>query len=267
MRFITILFCIAGIYILPNTSFSQESGKYNPYDETHRMERKSVGYYIRKSRGESSFSISMEKFFTGLRRYQKKDTLLAYKLIKKLEVSDKYVLSRLAIIRLKWEVESRLEKSSLDSVRLLLRNKSDSAAYYYTLGLFFQDSVYERIARKFGFVRAAKDGNEITDWRKMTTFRWESSNWRSYFFHAEPEDVKKIKIAADVIIQYKNAIELDPQQFNYTKQLILFTYCFSDDKIIPALISSAKGKYNDTAEKWLSNFLGWYATRKKDDTD
>ena len=264
MNFLRLLFAFIAI---PGVIFSQSALKERSLAGRSMSVRKAANYYLRKKINLSpEFSIQYSSLFSGLQRYTMRDTIMATKIIKRLYQFNDILFYRLMRIRLEWEFKQHLVKSPLDSVCLLLKNNIDSAKYYYMLGLYFKDSMNEKLARHFGYVRATDGGNEITDWRKMKTLIWrdpkiiesitvddlilnDSDSTQRYFKVDRPRDSS--------IFYFRTAIDTDPTEFHYLKEFLLFMSNLpgKKDAEIQQVIISKLENYTDKEKKRLKKYL------------
>ncbi|HET6995021.1 MAG TPA: hypothetical protein VFI06_08560 [Chitinophagaceae bacterium] len=252
MKFLSLLFAL--IAISP-AIFSQTTIKI----PEHRMNvRKAANYYLRKKMNPSPrFSIQYTSLFAGLQGYTKRDSLLANKIINQLYQFNDILFYRLMRIRLEWEFKRHIVKSPLDSASLLLKNNIDSAKYYYMLGLFFQDSLAERLARRFGYVRATAGDIEVVDWRKMKTVKWRN---RKVIGSTDlgHHDNRIDPMGDSVIVYYKRAIDNDPTEFHYLKEFILFMSNLPEDRDaeMKQVIASKLENYSDKEKNWVKKYFG-----------
>ncbi|MFI5129283.1 MAG: hypothetical protein ACHQFX_04800 [Chitinophagales bacterium] len=244
------------------TIFSQTTSKKKAFSEHGMNVRKAANYYLKKKINPSpQFSVQYASLFSGLQGYRKKDTLLAAKLIKRLYKVNDILFYRLMRIRLEWEFRQHVQLSPLDSILPRLKNNIDSSKYYYMMGLYFEDSMYVRTARRFGYVRVNSDGNEIVDWRKMRSFKFDDP--RLFELHNDIDiDIssnhnysKRDPIADTAILYYKKAINLDTSEFYYLKNLLILLSFVGDDAETQQVISSNLGNYTDKEKKWLKKYL------------
>jgi hypothetical protein len=272
MKFLILLFAFIAITctIFPQTTFNKKA-----FSE-HRMNvRKAANYYLRKKINPSpEFSVQYTSLFSGLQGYTRRDTLLATKLINKLHRVDGILFYRLMRIRLEWEFKQHFARSPLDAVRSLLKNNIDSAKYHYMLSLYFQDSITEHLSRKYGFVRATYDGNEVVDRRKMKDLNWrdpktvESIPFDDFILNVSKDIQRNFKfdhLRDSSILYYKMALDNDPTEFHYLKELILFLSNLSGikDEEIQQVITSKMENYTDKEKKWLKKYLHSFYERPK----
>ncbi|OSZ79701.1 hypothetical protein CAP36_00075 [Chitinophagaceae bacterium IBVUCB2] len=88
---------------------------------------------------------------------ESKDTAVAESLISKLKLYNDSVEMRLLRIRFENQFAGiPLSLISLDSVRLILRNNHDSGDYYYTLGKYYQEEVFDADSAEFFYRKAVE---------------------------------------------------------------------------------------------------------------
>ena len=127
------------VIVFPVTIFSQPSLKKELYGSKENN-RETINYYREKTDLSRGFINSSVKLISGHR-----DFIKVNKLIKQLYKFNETVFYRFIRIRLEWEFKEHLMLPPLDSVKSLLKNKIDSAGYYYMLAIYFKDSMYEYI--------------------------------------------------------------------------------------------------------------------------
>jgi len=259
----------------PCNIFSQTTLKTKALTGHTMNVRHAANYYLHKKNPSAEFSVQYTSMFLGLRNYTERDTIIANNLIKRLYELNDFLFFRLMRIRLQWEFKQRHVRSSLDSVRSLLRNNMDSAKYHYMLGLYFQDSLNERIARAFGYVRATNNGDEVVDWRKLKDLKWRDPRLIEMFpseYHGlliPPDDYYRRPTAfrsrdsltfsykAAIENYYKMAVQEDPAEFHYLRELIIFMYNQPEnrDEEIRQLINSKLENYTRKQQRRLKKFL------------
>lgn len=235
-------------------------------------ERHAANYYLHKKNPYPRFSIQYNSLFSGLQNYAKRDTATATKLIRRLYKLNDILFFRLMRIRLQWEFKQRHVRSSLDSIRPLIRNNIDSAKYHYMLALYFRDSLNERIARGLGYVRATYNGDEVVDWRKLKYLKWRNprviETIGSDPLIIPPQEHGRIKSFGtrdSLIFLYKMAIEdyyylavdEDPKEFHYLRELIAFLYNQPEnrDQEIREIINSKHSNYTDKEQEALKELV------------
>jgi hypothetical protein len=115
----------------------------------------------------------------------------------------------------------------------------------------------ERLARTYGYVKATYRGDELVDWVKMKYTKWGDpmSTPRGcgglMIPNDDDYDRKKFSLRDTAIFHYKLAIDKDPTEFHYLKELIL--YMSNSPKIkdeeIQQVIISKLSNYNDKEKK------------------
>lgn len=262
-KYLHYLLCLL-LMFLSIISSSQETMKWSPYKHFYDQRPFSVSKAVRLISKSNSYTTGIEKIFTSLWGMKRKKFAFGDKVIKKLR---KYPgsLSALVTVRLKWETQERLQRSSLDSAWDLLQTKEDTAAYYYTNAMLYKDSLYERIAFKMGYVKASAD-REYVDWGKIYIIHWEEQAYPIEQLHnyGEPYYAWKEQFIDSAILYFKKAIASDKSEFCYAKQLLLFMYRFRRREGIPLLINDVKLNYSTDGQKWLTKFLQWTLSPKNE---
>ncbi len=212
--------------------------------------RNTVDHYLENTSLSRHFVKTYVKLMTGPKRYATKARILIQKLYSKNDLA----FYRLMRIKLEWEYIQHLKYTPLDSVRSILQTNKDSAHYYYTLALYFTDSMNATAARKFGYVKAINPSVEEVDWIKMKSIKW-----------ADPKIIQNItgherfswdeKMRDTAFAYYKRAIEQYPAAFFYLKETIFFLHKIGERKLITELISQQQHHYTKKEKEWLNDFI------------
>lgn len=228
--------------------------------------REAIKYYKKNTDLPRNLIHSYVGLISDPQRYERKDTLKANKIINQLFQYNDNTFYRLMRVRLEWEFKQRLKPSLLDSARLLLKNNIDLAYYYYMLGNYFKDSMSERMARKFGFVRVTLDGNEIPDWRKIESFRLNFPGIliSLHEYHMPSDDNRAEKNMMDSsIYYYKKAIDFAKTEFYYIKELLFLLNKHYQEATLQQIIKQYQNNYTSKEKKWLTALFAESITRQK----
>ena len=258
--------CIFLVLIaIPVTIFSQKKMEENYFPESKGNFKKAAKYYLKKRIDTTSgFTKYYASLFSEIPNYTTKDRLLALKLINRLYQFDDILFFKLMQIRLEWNFRERISYSPLYSVRGPLKNNIDSANYSLLLGIYFKDTLIERVARHMGYVRGVNPSVEIVDWQKMKTMKWVELKKMEQLPNYDtiiPFVGKGLKDSS--FKYYKRAIELDSTQFYHIKEFLIYLYKFGEDMEIQQLIISKIKNYNKKEKIWLEKLLTISTERKK----
>lgn len=254
------LYFLIVVILIPITIFSQRYIKDDLYGNKEDR-RGTIKYYKKNTDFSRGFINSYVRLLSGRR-----DIAKAIKQINQLYKLNETVFYRFMRIRLEWEFKEHLMLAPLDSVKSLLKNKSDSAGYYYMQGNYFQDSMLEKLARKFGFVKAVSHDNEVPDWSKIKSFRWNSPIIIESM-HGDntllDDPIVNNPMMDSSISYYKKAIEKDPAEFFYMKELVFFLNKHYQESALQQAIKQYQNNYPRREKKWLNALLTESLIRQK----
>jgi len=212
--------------------------------------RHTVDHYLENTSLSRHFVKTYVKLMTGPKRHPAKARILIQKLYSKNDLA----FYRLMRIKLEWEYLQHLKYTPLDSVRSILQTNKDSTHYYYTLALYFTDSMTAVAARKFGYVKAINPSVEEVDWSKMKSMKWTDPKIiETIGVHERFSWDKKMRDTA--FAYYKRAIEQYPAAFFYLKETIFFLHKIGERKLITELISQQQHHYTKKEKEWINDFL------------
>lgn len=252
-------FSLFAIILIPATIFSQPPIKKEIYGSKENN-REAINYYLKNTDLSRSFIKSYIKLISGHR-----DHIKANKLIKQLYNFNETVFYRFIRVRLEWEFKEHLMLAPLDSVKPLLKNKIDSAGYYYMLAIYFKDSMYERIARRFGYVKAINPVEEIVDWAKMKTIKWTATKIieQSHPGLLLSSSFRNDRMLDSSVFYYKKAMGYDPGEFFYLADLLFYLSNFGEESALQQIITSKLNNYTGKKKAWLEAYLAGSYTRQK----
>ncbi len=267
MSFRCIFFALV---FIPYAVFSQPILKSKKSPDAKVSVKKAANYYLKKRHNPSpGYSIYYSSLFSGLQKYTKKDSLLANKVISRLYQFNDILFFRLMRIRLEWEFKQHLNKSPLDSLLSLCKNNIDSANYSFILGIYFEDCLYERIACKYGYVRALYDESEVVDWRKVRTFRfYDSKIWEQICIDKlilpiiDTVNSSRPFLANTAIKYYAKSYELNNSAFYYIKELLIFLAKLGEEDEIQKIILSNMKNSTSKQKRWFKKCLKTSYKRK-----
>jgi hypothetical protein len=262
MNFPSFLFALI---LIPAIIFSQPPIK-KERDGSKENDRETINYYRKNTDLSRGFINSYVRLISGDRGYEKKDTLRADRLIKRLPLFIETVFYRLMRVRLEWEFKQHLLLSPLESVKPLLKTNIDSAQYYYMLAIYFKDSMYERWARHFGYSRINYQDHEIVDWAKIKKIKWADPKLieQVTINSLIPSSFRKDRMMDSSVFYYKKAMEYDPGEFFYLADLLFYLSNFGEEKAIQQIITSKLNNYTGKEKAWLKEYLARsYIKQKK----
>ncbi len=258
-------YTIFTMLIIQCTVFSQKESAEKYFPEAKYNFRKAAKYYLKK-RTVPTPVITKEyaSLFSDINNYTDKDRLLCLKLINRIYQFDDILFFKLMRIRLEWNFGERISYSPLYSVPEPFKKSTDSANYSLLLGIYFKDTLIERVARHMGYVKGVNPSVEIVDWKKMNTMKWAYPRGvmeQTDKYYNPPFIGKELRDSS--FKYYKKAIELDSTQFYYIKEFLIYLYKFGEDIEIQQLIISKINNYTKKEKRWLEKLLAISAERKK----
>ncbi len=270
MKFLALL---SAQILFPLILLSQQGNNIQALQKGKMMTRTSKDYYRNNTNLPGSFISHYVELVRSFRKdkwsapgYRTGDTLMAYKQIKTLE-KEQNILCQLMRARLKWEYEERLQKGILDSSRSLLSDNKDSAFYFFTMAMFYKDSMYENIARRLGYVKVSNKGIEEVDWKRMNSFVFKGDIL--FMLTGYPGGVSNYRkeIEDSFIPYFEKAIGLDKKEFYYMAEMVLFLIKLNDESFLQQKILHYKTNYSPKEQKWLDARLTESYYREKRSTE
>lgn len=216
---------------------------------------KSVNYYLKRTTLSRSFIAKYIKLTSNANSYSKKDSLLANKLIKELLMYDETTFYRIMRTRLEWEFKEHLTVPQLDSVKSLLKNSIDSSNYYYMLGIYYRDSLNAKFARQMGYVKVNNQGTEVVNWKTVNRLDWRHPKLLETTSHYEYPIFKDENLKDSSLKYYKMSIELNPKEFYYLNEFLIYLYKLGEETEIQQIINSKLKNYSDKEKVWLKKSL------------
>lgn len=260
--------------LFPLCLVSQSSNDVQALLKSKMTTQTSIAYYLKNTNLSRHFinryidltkSFKKHDFFKAkkYKGYRSEDTLMAYKQIKRLNEAGQNAKHQLMRTRLEWDYKEHLQKTLLDSAMLKLRNYSDSASYFFTLGIYCKDSINEVIARRFGYVKSDNKGNELVDWEKMNNFKFDG--WVISDLSALPPtiDISIGDIRNSFILYFEKAIELDKKEFYYMIEMLVALIRLGDEETVQKKITEYKNGYSINEQKWLTERMNESIARQQ----
>ncbi len=220
------------------------------YLKNTRLSRHFINRYVNLTKSFKIHKIFSAKNHKG---YRSEDTLIAYRQIKIINKTGQKAFYQLMQTRLQWDYKEHLQKFLLDSAKLNLQNHSDSAYYFFMLGMHSKDSMNELLARKLGFVMSDNKGNELVDWKKMNSIKF--THWVMIELIGSDSHINSsMERIRNAFIPYlEKAIKLDKKEFFYMIEMLLPLIRLGDEKTIQEKIILYKNNYSNSQQKWLAS--------------